>query len=139
MVVAEPEGKITFDDSRAPVYWMRYVGIVDEERWGEHIDQMSTWARDGRQYAVVIDARELAWIPPTYRAAIRDWINRDRPYLTKNCRGGALIFSNAIQRGLWTAILWMTPIPVPVKVFTNVRDGEKWLRSMVQGATQPQI
>lgn len=115
---------------------MRYVGLVNEPAWHDHIDQMSAWARDGRRYAVVVDARDLAWIPPSYRGAIRDWIDRDRRYLTKNCAGGALIFSNAIQRGLWTAILWMTPIPIPVKVFPDARSGEKWLQSLVEGSQQ---
>lgn len=118
---------------------MRYVGLVDQAAWDDHINQMSEWARNGRRYAVVIDARQLSWIPATYRTAIRDWVNRDRSFLKANCAGGALIFSNNVQRGLWTAILWMTPIPIPVRVFTDPKAGEAWLREQMASAPQAQV
>jgi hypothetical protein len=92
---------------------------------------MSDWARRGSQYAVVIDAREVGRVPATQRKGIVDWINRDRQHLKVNCAGGALIFSSPMQQGLFTAIVWLTPIPIPAKVFRDVPSAEAWLRGQL--------
>ena len=125
-------GSVQFDESNEPLYRMRYEGIPDDAEWTAHFDRMSRWARSGKRYAVVIDAREVGMLPATHRAAIVDWINRDRFHLTVNCAGGALVFSNALQRGLWTAIMWVTPIPVPVRVFPDIVVAEAWLLGLLQ-------
>jgi hypothetical protein len=61
-----------------------------------------------------------------------DWINRDRQHLKMNCAGGALIFANALQQGLWTAISWVTPSPIPVKIFRDISSAEAWLRDQLE-------
>ena len=124
-------GSVQFDETSDPLYRMRYEGIPGAEQWEGHFDRLSKWARRGTQYAVVIDAREVGMLPPTHRKAIVEWINRDRFHLTANCAGGALIFSSSLQRGLWTAIMWVTPIPVPVRVFADIPSAEAWLTSLL--------
>ena len=126
-----PIGSIAYDESANPVLCMRYEGTVDDAAWAEHIDHISEWAHRGVSYAVVIDARKVGRVPASQRKAIVDWINRDRLHLTTNCAGGALVFSNPIQRGLWTAIMWLTPIPIPVRVFRDIHTAEEWLMSQL--------
>ncbi|KPK17877.1 MAG: hypothetical protein AMJ62_00315 [Myxococcales bacterium SG8_38] len=110
---------------------MTYQGLCDDAEWQRHIDRMSEWARRGQPYAVVIDAREVGGVPATQRKGIIQWIDRDRQHLKINCAGGALIFSSPIQQGLWTAISWVTPSPIPVKVFRQVPSAESWLLQML--------
>jgi hypothetical protein len=124
-------GRVIFDERDKPLMRMTYHGLCDETEWQRHIAQMSDWARRGSQYAVVIDAREVGRVPATQRKAIVDWINRDRQHLKANCAGGALIFSSPMQQGLFTAIVWLTPIPIPVKVFRDVPSAEAWLRGQL--------
>ncbi len=125
-------GKVTFDERERPLMRMTYQGLCNDAEWQAHIDQMSEWARRGDVYAVVIDAREVGRVPPVQRKGIVDWINRDRQHLKANCAGGALIFSSPVQQGLWTAIVWLTPIPIPVKVFRDVSSAEEWLRELLE-------
>jgi hypothetical protein len=114
---------------------MTYQGLCNDAEWQRHINQMSEWARRDEQYAVVIDAREVGKVPATQRRSIVDWINRDRQHLKTNCAGGALIFSSPVQQGLWTAIVWVTPTPIPVKIFRDVASAEAWLRERLREKT----
>jgi len=125
-------GQVTFDETDKPLMRMTYQGLCDDAEWQRHVDQMSEWARRGDHYAVVIDAREVGRVPATQRRGIVDWINRDRQHLKTNCAGGALIFSSPIQQGLWTAIAWVTPTPIPVKIFRDIPSSEAWLRGLLE-------
>lgn len=125
-------GQVIFDEKDKPLMRMTYQGLSDDAEWQRHIDQMSEWARRGDHYAVVIDAREVGRVPATQRKDIVNWINRDRQHLRTNCAGGALIFSNPIQQGLWTAIAWVTPTPIPVKIFRDIPSAEAWLRGLLE-------
>jgi hypothetical protein len=124
-------GQVVFDETEKPLMRMTYRGLCDDAEWQRHIDQMSEWAERGDPYAVVIDAREVGRVPATQRRGIVDWIDRDRQHLKTNCAGGALIFSNSVQKGLWTAIAWLTPTPIPVKIFGDVPTAEAWLRRLL--------
>ncbi len=116
---------------------MTYKGLCDDAEWQRHLDVMSDWARRGQVYGVVIDAREVGRVPATQRKGIIDWIGRDRGYLADNCAGGAMIFSNAIQQGLWTAISWVAPSPIPVRMFRDTVSAEAWLRDQIQAKMTP--
>ncbi|MGB5811329.1 MAG: hypothetical protein WBG86_12405 [Polyangiales bacterium] len=130
-------GSVIFDESSRPVCRMTYQGECDDEQWRAHIDTMSSWARSGEPYGVVIDAQQVGRVSPIQRKAIVDWINRDRQHLKSNCAGGALIFASPMQQGLWTAIVWVTPIPIPVKVFRDVQSAEGWLRAQLRDKAAP--
>lgn len=124
-------GRVIFDESQKPLMRMTYQGVPDETEWERHIAVMSDWARRGEVYAVVIDAREVGRIPATQRRSIMDWITRDKQHLRANCAGGALIFASPIQQGLWTAISWVTPSPIPVKIFRDVSSAEAWIEAQL--------
>lgn len=128
-------GQVIFDETEKPLMRMTYQGLCDEAEWQRHIYQMSDWARRGDVYSVLIDAREVGRVPATQRRGIVDWIDRDRQHLKANCAGGALIFSSPIQQGLWTAIAWLTPTPIPVKIFRDVPSAEAWLRDQLREKT----
>lgn len=125
-------GRVLFDERQKPLMRMTYQGLCDDTEWQRHIGQMSEWARRGEPYAVVIDAREVGRVPATQRKGIIEWIDRDRQHLKINCAGGALIFTSPIQQGLWTAISWVAPSPIPVKVFREVAAAELWLYTMLR-------
>jgi len=125
-------GRVIFDETDKPLMRMTYQGLCDDAEWDRHIAVMSEWARRGDHYAVVIDAREVGRVPATQRKGIMGWITRDRHYLKANCAGGALIFASPLQQGLWTAISWVTPSPIPVKIFRDVPSGEAWLRAQLE-------
>lgn len=125
-------GKVIFDETGKPLMRMTYQGLCDDAEWKRHIDVMSDWARRGDVYGVVIDAREVGRVPATQRRGIMDWINRDHNHLKRNCVGGALVFASALQQGLWTAISWVTPSPIPVKIFRDIPSAEHWVDAQLR-------
>jgi len=125
-------GKVIFDEKDKPLMRMTYQGLCEDAEWQRHIDVMSEWARRGELYAVLIDAREVGRVPATQRKGIIDWIDRDRQSLEESCAGGAMIFNNAVQQGLWTAISWVAPSPIPVKMFRDGPSAEAWLREQLR-------
>jgi hypothetical protein len=125
-------GQVIFDESDKPLMRMTYQGVPDSAEWQRHIDVMSDWARRGDVYGVVIDAREVGRIPATLRRGIMDWITRDKQHLKVNCAGGALVFASPLQQGLWTAISWVTPSPIPVKIFRDLVPAEAWVRAQLE-------
>jgi hypothetical protein len=125
-------GKVIFDETENPLMRMTYKGLCDDAEWQRHLDVMSEWARRGQVYGVVIDAREVGRVPATQRKGIIDWIDRDRQSLEESCAGGAMIFNNAVQQGLWTAISWVAPSPIPVKMFRDGPSAEAWLREQLR-------
>jgi hypothetical protein len=124
-------GQVIFDESEKPLMRMTYQGVPDEAEWERHIATMSDWARRGEVYGVVIDAREVGRIPATQRRGIMDWITRDKAHLRAHCAGGAMVFASPLQQGLWTAISWVTPSPIPVKMFSDVPSAEAWVRAQL--------
>jgi len=110
---------------------MTYQGVPDDAEWQRHIDIMSEWARRGAPYGVVIDAREVGRVSPTQRRGIMDWITRDKQHLRANCAGGGLVFASPLQQGFWTAISWVTPSPIPVKIFRDLPSAEGWVQEQI--------
>ncbi len=130
-------GQVIFDEKDKPLMRMTYRGLCGDAEWRRHLEVMSEWARRGEVYAVVIDAREVGRVPATQRKGIIDWIDRDRPALKENCAGGAMIFNDAVQQGLWTAISWVAPSPIPVKMFVDTPSAEAWLREQLREKLAP--
>ena len=124
-------GQVIMDEREKPLMRMTYQGIPDQAEWQRHIDVMSDWARRGQVYGVVIDAREVGRVSPVQRRGIMNWITQDKQHLGANCVGGALVFASPLQQGLWTAISWVTPSPIPVKIFGDLASAEVWVREQL--------
>ena len=87
----------------------------------------------------MIDAREVGRIPATQRRGIMDWITRDKQHLRAHCVGGALVFASPLQQGLWTAISWVTPSPIPVKILRDMGAAEQWVREQLEALTSDRL
>jgi hypothetical protein len=124
-------GQVIMDEREKPLMRMTYQGVSDDAEWRRHIDVMSEWARRGEVYGVVIDAREVGRVTATQRRGIMDWITHDKQHLRAHCVGGALVFASPLQQGLWTAISWVTPSPIPVKIFRDITSAETWVREQL--------
>lgn len=107
---------------------IRYVGVTDDVAWEAHLRTMTSWLQRGEPYVVSVDGREVGRVPATQRKQMVDWVNNYRDALARNCAGAMLVFSNAAQRGLLTAVMWLAPMPIPVRIFATIEEGEAWLR-----------
>jgi hypothetical protein len=49
-----------------------------------------------------------------------------RPIIRDKNIGSAIVLSNSLVRGAYTALRWISPQPAPNKAFSNVRDAARW-------------
>lgn len=70
------------------------------------------------------------------RARIAEWIRQETPLIKLACAGHALVIPGAVQRGVFTAIMWLVTVPMPIRAFASSDEGEAWLR-MLPGFIEP--
>lgn len=69
------------------------------------------------------------------RKRFSDWVKTNEHRLASRLVAHAVVVDSSFQRGMVTAILWMTTHPpCPMKVFDDRAEAEAWLRGMVGAA-----
>ena len=53
-------------------------------------------------------------------------INARGPFIRDRNIGSAIVLSNSLVRGAFTALRWISPQASPNKAFSNVRDAARW-------------
>jgi hypothetical protein len=80
-----------------------------------------------RRHALVVDTTPLENIPDaTLRRRMKEFEDSRRPIIREKNIGSAIVLSNSLVRGAFTALRWISPQPAPNKAFSNVRDAARW-------------
>lgn len=80
-----------------------------------------------RRHALIVDTTTIENIPDaTLRRRMKDFEDGRRPIIREKNIGSAIVLSNALVRGAYTALRWISPQPAPNKAFGNVRDAARW-------------
>ena len=79
------------------------------------------------RHALVVDTTTLVSIPDaTLRRRMKEFEDSRRPIIRERNIGSAIVLSNSLVRGAFTALRWISPQPAPNKAFSNVRDAARW-------------
>ncbi len=79
------------------------------------------------KHALVVDTTAIEKIPDaTLRKKMKDFEDGRRPIIREKNIGSAIVLSNALVRGAYTALRWISPQPAPNKAFSNVREAARW-------------
>ena len=79
------------------------------------------------RHALVVDTTTLESIPDaTLRRRMKEFEDGRRPIIRERNIGSAIVLSNSLVRGAFTALRWISPQPAPNKAFANVRDAARW-------------
>ena len=79
------------------------------------------------RHALVVDTSTLESIPDaTLRRRMKEFEDGRRPIIRERNIGSAIVLSNSLVRGAYTALRWISPQPAPNKAFSNVRDAARW-------------
>ena len=91
------------------------------QRCYEHIFAAPT------RHALIVDTTTIEKIPDaTLRRRMKEFEDGRRPIIRDKNIGSAIVLSNAMVRGAYTALRWISPQPAPNKAFSNVRDAARW-------------
>lgn len=79
------------------------------------------------RHALIVDTSTLEKIPDaTLRRRMKEFEDGRRPIIREKNIGSAIVLSNSLARGAYTALRWISPQPAPNKAFANVRDAARW-------------
>ena len=79
------------------------------------------------RHALVVDTTPIEKIPDaTLRRRMKEFEDGRRPIIREKNIGSAIVLSNSVVRGAYTALRWISPQPAPNKAFSNVRDAARW-------------
>jgi len=79
------------------------------------------------RHALIVDTTTIEQIPDaTLRRRMKDFEDGRRPIIRDKNIGSAIVLSNSLVRGAYTALRWISPQPAPNKAFSNVRDAARW-------------
>lgn len=79
------------------------------------------------RHALIVDTTTIERIPDaTLRRKMKEFEDGRRPIIADKNIGSAIVLSNSLVRGAYTALRWISPQPAPNKAFSNVRDAARW-------------
>ncbi|MGB8331804.1 MAG: hypothetical protein WCE62_16880 [Polyangiales bacterium] len=79
------------------------------------------------RHALIVDTTTLESIPDaTFRRRMKDFEDGRRAIIREKNIGSAIVLSNSLVRGAYTALRWISPQPAPNKAFANLRDAARW-------------
>jgi hypothetical protein len=89
------------------------------------------------RHALIVDTTTIEKIPDaTLRRKMKEFEDGRRPIIRDKNIGSAIVLSNALVRGAYTALRWISPQPAPNKAFSNVRDAARWCIEGIQADGQ---
>lgn len=79
------------------------------------------------RHALIVDTTTIETVPDaTLRRRMKEFEDSRRPIIREKNIGSAIVLSNALVRGAFTALRWISPQPAPNKAFSNLRDAAQW-------------
>ena len=119
-----------FDFSDPRIFRVKFEGPHTDAEFLEYLAESSrhVHARTGRTVALV-DARKAAPMSARQRKQQADWQRKHERILRENTAGTAFVVSNAVIRGLLTAIFWLQPLPHEHLVTQSMAEAEGWCRA----------
>jgi len=140
MAAAPQSGRILVSEELAPLYVVRFEGVTTDAQFEAYLDHVLRITRRGEMHAMVYDASQAGWIPPSQRQLQADWM-REHDKLNRDLTAGlAFVLPSPLLRGVLTAILWLTPMPCPHTVTRTLDHGVAWCRARLRarGVAQPE-
>lgn len=128
---------IEFDVSMWPLVHVTMPAVVEtvditylQESY-EHVFAAPT------RHALIVDTTTIERTPDaTLRKKMKDFEDSRRAIIRDKNIGSAIVLSNALVRGAYTALRWISPQPAPNKAFSNVRDAARWCVEGIEADSQ---
>lgn len=89
----------------------------------------------GKKLAFVSVSAPDSAMTSRQRSRAAEWIKIENQLMLDACACQAVVVPSAVQRGVLTAILWMTTYPVPIKAFSSEDEAEAWARTFTERST----
>jgi hypothetical protein len=122
----------TYDDSEWPLFRVRMprVAMSEEEffRYLKHVDDLFL---RGDRFAIVIDVRDAPIHTAKERQEVARRTRASHARYPHRLAAMGIVMSTPLQRGIFTAINWLTGPAFPVRPFSTTKEAEVWLKEML--------
>lgn len=122
-----------YDDSEWPLFRVlmppQPMSTSEFNAYLKHIDDLFL---RGSRFAMVIDARDAPVHSPTERQEIAKHMKASHARFPHRLAAMGIVMSSPLQRGIFTAIMWVAGPTYPMRPFPSMTDAELWLREMLR-------
>jgi len=129
---------IHFDDTLPPNILINISGHVDAEEYDSyHVvlrNRMLAARAERVKLGIIVDGRHSTPPGAKERKRMAEFLAENEALLAETVAGQVIVLSNAIQRGVLTAILWVRPFPMPHFVASTREEGAAWLATLRRAA-----
>ena len=119
---------IHFDDTVPPNILITITGKVDAEEYDSYHDVLRKRmlaARAARmKLGIIVDGRSSTPPGAKERKRMAEFLEENEALLAETVAGQVIVLSNALQRGVLTAILWVRPFPMPHYLASSREEGK---------------
>lgn len=115
------------DDSRWPLLALRPTASVDDPAALDATYRALERVLAKRRRMLMLFDLRGARSSPARRRRLLEWGLRHEVELRAYLGASALVVGNGLERGFVTAMLWLHPMPWPVRVFSSRDEAEAWL------------
>lgn len=118
---------IRVDESRLPLLTIEFVGACTDAELEDYLRTVSRVLQRQLPYALVVDASRAAGFGASQRQRQAAWTKEHDGALRAYCTGIAVIITSPIVRGAMTAVLWISPLPVPYIITGTKPEAQTWV------------
>ena len=115
------------DAMRRPLYVMTYPAQrTTDDVYRAHDAAEAIYRTTEGMLAWVIDAAMVTDATARERAIVGAYEIRVGPAAEQRCAGVGLVIPNAVARGVYTAIRWLSPARYPAQIFQTKQQALAW-------------
>ena len=118
---------LEFDVAMWPLVMVTMPPVIQVEDIGYLQESYEAIFAAPTRHALIVDTTTIEKIPDaTLRRRMKEFEDGRRAIIRQKNIGSAIVLSNSLVRGAYTALRWISPQPAPNKAFSNVRDAARW-------------
>lgn len=120
------------DSSLAPLYQVTFPASTSDRSLLAYCHAIETWSTQvAHPVGWLMDLSRVAQVSAQQRAVFAKYIQRMEAFDRRCNKGTALIFPNALVRGIATAIFWLHAPLFRHRAFAEPREGLAWLQEVL--------
>lgn len=128
--------KIDLNEAEWPVVHISWgAGEASDASVQQLLDRLVEYTKRGQRFAVILDARQGSGVSASQRKLFAEFLKTHAEAL-RATMAVALVLSTSLQRGLVTAINWVSPSPMPQTVHATPQAAKKWCAAWLGGAAR---
>jgi hypothetical protein len=85
-------------------------------------------------YVLIFDLSHAAIPDAVQRQKLSAHVRDNDREIRRWVRGVGVVLTSSLVRGVVTAIFWVSPPPIPSKIFSTQSEAAEWAQSLIDGA-----